>query len=814
MLRIFTVAIFMAVVSSGVFAQGVSGVMREADTKDPIPFANIWIKGTLQGTQSDLDGRFSIPSPKGDTLVVSAVGFVQQEFILKRNQRNEFTVDMQKDVKKIDEVTVKSDIPFARIVFNQIQKHKKENRDKLDQIPAYKMLENTTVYIAVDTTAKVSRFFNNMSEVTVSLEGQDMRFSPIYLEEVAENVQGDSTEIVYDKKDGIFPRSESFIESFVLKNVAVDMDFYNEHIQIMDRGYVSPISKSALLFYDIYFNDTIFQDDHKYYHLTYAPKNPRNPLFSGSFTVDADTYALTKIDAFISGKANLNFINGFRGSVKYQIDPNGNYFFDHQSVDINMSLKANKDSTNTYSSKRLDNIASGNWLINKTTSYSTSIRLDDVAARDWKAQPEFDVSHLDDETYQSVNNLKQAPIVKNVDKIGGVALTSFYNMGKIDVGPVFDIYSTNMIEGNRISIPLRTSEQMFERYSVGGFVGYGTKNKEFKFGANFDMQPGKTDKFVFRFRYYNDYNLISQDRFLRFIKHNPNNKGNSNFIAVFTTKEKNPYLKEEKYLEGRIEFNNSKDLHLEASPYVNWNFSTPYVSFTKDGIAYDKYTNYGVVLDARFAFGQDYDKYFFDRIYYVTPVPVINVGVDLGRISVPGMEDDQGFYARFHSSIQGRFLLGQMFFNYMVNGGYLFGDAPYDQLDLPVGSMSLGYAKFRFNLLHHASFAHNAYVNLHSHLNGGGVLLNKIPLVRKLKLREVVSLKAHYGKLTNSYHGVFDLPDFFHNEKNTPYAEIGFGVTNLFKVLRIEYVRQLGSTYRNSDFTYKNGIFFRTEMSF
>ena len=136
--------------------------------------------------------------------------------------------------------------------------------------------------------AKVSRFFNNMSDVTVSLEGQDMRFSPIYLEEIAENMQGDSAEIVYDKKDGIFPRSESFIESFVLNNVAVDMDFYNEHIQIMDRGYVSPISKSALLFYDIYFNDTIFQDNHKYYHLTYAPKNPRNPLFSGSFTVDAD----------------------------------------------------------------------------------------------------------------------------------------------------------------------------------------------------------------------------------------------------------------------------------------------------------------------------------------------------------------------------------------------------------------------------------------------------------------------------------------------------------------------------------------------
>ncbi|PTN09493.1 DUF5686 and carboxypeptidase-like regulatory domain-containing protein [Mangrovibacterium marinum] len=813
MLRIFAIAIFMAIVSSGVFGQSVSGVVREADSNESIPFANIWIKGTLQGTQSELDGRFTIPAPKGDTLVVSAVGFVQQEFILKRNQKNELTVQMQKDVKKIDEVTVKSDIPFARVVFNQIQKHKKENREKLESVPAYKKLENTTVYIAVDTTAKVSRFFNNMSDVTVSLEGQDMRFSPVYLEELAEDVKGDSADVVYVKKDGIFPRSESFIESFILKNVAVKMDFYDDHIVIMDRGYVSPLSRTALLYYDIYFNDTIYQDGQKYYHLTYAPKNPRNPLFSGSFTVDAENYALSKIEAFISGKANLNFINGFRGCAKYQLDHDGNYFFDAQQVDINMSLKSNKDSA-AYSSRRLESVSSGNWLINKTTSYSTSPRLDAVKTRDWKSQPEFALSSLDDETYRSVDKLKQAPIVKNVDKIGGVALTSFYNMGKIDLGPVFDIYSTNMIEGNRFSIPVRTSEQMFERYSIGGFIGYGTKNKEFKFGANFDMQPGKTDKFLFRFRYYNDYNLISQDRFLRFIKHNPNNKGNSNFIAVFTTKEKNPYLKEEKYLEARIEYNSPNDFHLEASPYVNWNYSTSYVSFTKDGVPYEKFTNYGVLVDARFAFGQHYDKYFFDRIYYVDPIPVIDVGVDFGRLSVPGMDGDQGFYARFHSSIQGRILLGQMFVNYMLNGGYLFGDAPFDQLDLPVGSMSLGYAKFRFNLLHHASFAHNAYVNLHSHLNGGGVLLNKIPLIRKLKLREVVSLKAHYGDLTKSYHGVFDLPDFFRNEKNTPYAEIGFGVTNLFKVLRVEYVRQLGSTYRNSDFTYKNGIFFRTEMSF
>ncbi len=802
----------LLVVSWWSAAQEISGIVQDVDTKEAIPFANIWIKGTMQGTQSNAEGHFILKKTQGDTLAISSVGYQQKEIAL--NGKNEqFTVELKMVVQKIDEVTVKSDIPFAKVVFNLIQKHKKENREKLENIPAYKKLENTTVYIAVDTTAKVSRFFNDISDVTESLEGQDMRFSPIYLKESAEDVKGDSSEVVFEKKDGIFPRSESFIESFILKNVAVKMDFYDEHIVIMDRGYVSPLSRTALLFYDIYFNDTIYQDEQKYYHMTYAPKNPRNPLFSGSFTVDAKNYALSEIDAFISGKANLNFINGFRGSAKYQVDHYGNYFLGWQQVDINMSLISNNDSA-AYSSQRLENVNSGNWLINKTTSYSTSQRLNSVRTRDWKSQPEFAINSLDDETYQRVDQLKQAPIIKNVDKIGGVALTGFYNMGKIDLGPIFDIYSTNKIEGNRFSIPFRTSEHMFNRYSIGGFIGYGTKNQKFKFGANFDMQPGKTDKLVLRFRYYNDYNLISQDRFLRFIKHNPNNKGNSNIIAVLTTKEKNPYLKEEKYLEARIEYNSPNDLHLEASPYINWNYSTSYVSFNKNGVPYEKYTNYGVLMDARFAFGQHYDKYFFDRIYYVDPIPVIDVGADFGRLSVPGMEGDQGFYARFHSSIQGRLLLGQMFVNYMLNGGYLFGDAPFDQLDLPVGSMSLGYAKFRFNLLHHASFAHNVYTNLHAHLNGGGFVLNKIPVIRSFKLREIVSIKAHYGNLTKAYKPVFDLPVFYDNSQNVPYAEIGFGVTNVFKVLRVEYMRQLGGNYRNTDFTYKNGIFFRAEMSF
>lgn len=243
--------------------------------------------------------------------------------------------------------------------------------------------------------------------------------------------------------------------------------------------------------------------------------------------------------------------------------------------------------------------------------------------------------------------------------------------------------------------------------------------------------------------------------------------------------------------------------------------STPDVHFVKNGIDYPKYYNYGMLMNVRLAFGQYYDKYYFTRVYYIDQIPVINLSWDIGKTNLPNSTNNSpALYSHFHSSIAGKLNMGQTFMRYMVNGGYLFGDAPYDLLDQPVGSMSLGFAKYRFNLLHHATFSHNAYTNIHLDYNGGGIILNRIPFIKTLKLREMASLKCHYGKLTDSYHAVFDLPGYYTTEMSKPYAEIGFGLTNIFKVLRVEYVHQLGGTYSSRDFADKSGIFFRAEMSF
>ncbi len=797
------------------FGQSISGYIKNEKTKEAVPFANVWIKGTTQGIMADDNGYFRIDSPRGDTLCVSSVGYLPREIPIKRRQDKMVTLFLKEETQMLGAVTVKPRKRYSKDVFKEILRHKKENSQQIQSFTDYKMLQRTTVYWAIDTTEKVTRLLGNLDEVTIKTDSMALRFTPIYIAEEASNNTGKEPEAVYKKKDGIFPRLNQTIESLILINVVVDLDFYKDQIYILGRGIVSPLSSTALLHYNIYLNDSAVVDGKKYYNFSFAPKNKYNLLFSGHFTVADSSYALTNIEVYLPREANLNFINGFKGEVRYKKQPNGKWFYDRQTIGVNMSLIVNKDTLSRYSSQRIDNISSGNWLVNKTTLYSTSPRLDVKKAYKWKDMQEFRSTSLDVGIYHRVEKLKERRASKGIDAIGGIVLTSYVNVGKIDIGPVYDIYNTNAIEGSRFTLAMRTSEKMFRQFSVGGYLGMGTKTKQLKYGANFAAQPLDEDKFIFRFYYYNDYHLVSQDKYLRFIKKNPNTRGNGNFIAIFTTRQRNPYLKEEESYELRMEYNADKNMTLKVSPYYLWNRQTEFVRFVRNDTEYPTYSNYGVLMNVRLAFGQHYDKIYFDKVYYLNQTPVINLSCDIGQTLLPGTNTPTfGIYTQFNASIEGRLTMGQIFMNYMVNAGYLFGDAPYDLLDQPVGSMSLGYAKYRYNLLYQASFAHNLYTNTHLHFNGGGILLNRIPLVKKLKLREIISLKMHYGTLNRSYKGVFDLPEYYSNTMTAPYAEIGFGVTNIFKVLRVEYVHLLGNTYLNSGFTDKHGIRLRAEMSF
>lgn len=795
-------------------ATEISGYVYDKSTNEPMPFVNIWVKGTTRGTITDMNGYFILSATLNDEISFSSVGFEKQEILVTARLETPLNVYLNPDIRQIDEIKIKPEESRAKVLLRKILEHKKENRNRVREYSNYKTFERTSVYMAIDSTSKVNRIIPNMNEVTMKLDDRDIRFSPIYMAELGTLTQNKKDSLVYNKKDGIFPKLNQTIESLILLNVVIDLDFYKDQINILGRGIVSPLSNSARLHYNFYLNDSTFVDSVWHYSFSFAPKNKYNALFTGRFSVEGENFALTSIYAYVQEEANINFVNGYRSNVQYRKDKEGTWFYDNQQISLNLSLMLNKDTVSRYGSQRIDQISSGNWMVNKITQYSTSQHLDEIRGYNWRSQPEFATSLMSDGTYERVDKLKENQVVKGIDAIGGMVLTSYIDLGKIGLGPVFDIYSTNAIEGQRFSLPIRTGEEMWRRFTIGGFLGYGTRNKELKYGLNFGWQLTPDDKFILRGNYSDDYNLVSQDKYLRFIKKNPNTRGNGNFIAAITSREENPYLQQEKKAHVNIEYN-TDNIILEGGVYYSSNYSTPSIHYVNEGIDFKHYSAYGVLLNARLAFGQYFDQYYFMRVYYIDQIPVINLSWDIGQASVPGDNTpDFGMYSHLHGSVVGKVNWGPTFMRYMFNGGYLFGEAPYDLLDMPVGSQSLGFAKYRFNLLHQASFAHNVYTNLHLDWVGGGIILNKIPLFNRLKLREMVSLKAHYGDRTNSYKAIFDLPAAFSQNLTAPYAELGVGITNIFKVLRIEYIHLLGNAYTNKSFTDNSGIRFRAEMSF
>lgn len=76
------ISLFVAITSS---AQNISvtGVVTDASTGEPIPFAFCQVKGSTKGSSSDADGRYSIPVPSDGTIIFSSMGYEQKEVAVK-----------------------------------------------------------------------------------------------------------------------------------------------------------------------------------------------------------------------------------------------------------------------------------------------------------------------------------------------------------------------------------------------------------------------------------------------------------------------------------------------------------------------------------------------------------------------------------------------------------------------------------------------------------------------------------------------------------------------------------------------------------
>jgi hypothetical protein len=126
-----------------------------------------------------------------------------------------------------------------------------------------------------------------------------------------------------------------------------------------------------------------------------------------------------------------------------------------------------------------------------------------------------------------------------------------------------------------------------------------------------------------------------------------------------------------------------------------------------------------------------------------------------------------------------------------LEGGRLWGALPYPLLFIHPGSETYYYDDFAFNTMNYFEFLSDRYIQLFVEHHFEGLFFNRIPLLRRLKWREVARFKGVAGDLDYKHLSELLLLPGMYSLNHGPFMEVSAGVENIFKILGFDIVWRL-----------------------
>jgi len=820
--------LFLLSIGSSVLAQEtiVQGKVTDAASGDPLPFVNVFFKGTSIGTTTDFDGNYLLKSSNPtDSLIASYVGYKPKSKAVKKGVKQTINFQLIEELIGLQEVIVYAgENPAFDILRNVVRN--KNNNDKR-KLTAYEYDTYTKIEVDVDNLSEKFRekkIIKKITQVLDSVEqiaGEDGKpILPVFITESVSKIyyRDDPSlkkeKILKTKVSGLGVEDGTTVTQMVGSSFQ-EYNFYQNWLNILTKEFVSPIADGWRIYYEYDLTDSLYLGEDFCYRLDFFPKSPQDLAFTGTMWITKKEYALKQIDATMGAQANLNFIEKIRlqqESAKTDLGPwlpvKNRVLIDVGELGKNnagMLAKFYTSNKNFSTNKPYDPV-----FYERSIETAEDFRMfeDD---KYWDTLRHEPLSETEKSVYRMIDTLVNIPVVKTYTDIVKVLVDGYYSVGKLDIGPYLSTVTWNNIEGMRAQVGFKTNYKFSKSwiYHVQGAYGFDDEKFKYLFGIQHILSRDRWTTVSFRAR--RDLNRLGVDE--------ENLADNPIFLAAsrwgyfrrgFYSHEYRASVQREffKGYSQRVSFR-----HWTFDPTFNFGYLNP--NDATD--VRDHFQASEVSVESRYARDEVFLQDDNERVSLgVNKSPVLSLRYTRGIAGVFGSDFD---YDKLRFSLYKRIKTGPLGVGYVtITGEYVFNTLPYPLLALHLGNQSPVYSSITYNLMNFGEFISDHYASVQYRQYLEGFLLNRVPLLNKLKWRLLGTANVIMGGMRTSNQNLISTltptgeealtAGFFKNSK--PYIELGYGVENIFKFLRVDFVHRV--SYLDNPGARKFGVLFTAQV--
>ena len=812
-----------------------------------VSYASVQYRGHKIAVSSDSQGKFSIEKHPGWVLTVSALSYKSQTISV--NEKMDFIeVKLKDDSHKLNEVVVKTkrgkysrkDNPAVELMRRVIAAKKKTDLGNHDYYQYDKYQKITLALNDLKKEQLEGKFFSKRQYLLDQVETSPYNGKLTLPVSVDETV----SQHIYRKdpkteKDIIKGQQSNGIGQVIqtgeilntaLKDAFTDVDIYDDYVRLLQYPFPSPIGRTGISFYHYYIEDTVYVERDLCYHLQFIPANSQDFGFRGELYVLADSSLhVKKCNLYMPHNTDVNYVKNMKIEQEYTRLDNGEWVLSKDDMIAELHVNSVLQDLLVVRNTRLTDYAFDE-LPKILFKGKAKVRHDmDAMNRDeayWNKYRQVDLTKSESSMDSFIHRMENSKGFKYIIFFVKALMENYVEIGggtdgkksKFDLGPVNTYISKNFVDGIRLRLAGRTMAALNPHFFWDGYAAYGTKSNDWYTGNIFTYSLNKKKNSPFEFPMRNLTFEVARDVTSPSDENLLHNKDNF-FMTFRAATQDEMFLYHRQKLAFTYEtdwgFRFNTSLRFQSNRTVG---NLHYYHLDGTEVKKIRMTDLNV--------GINYNP---GVTYVNTKQQRLPINLDSPEIGLSHTMGFKGFMGgQYHSnitklSIYKRQWLGSWgYLDFHAIGQAQWNKVPFPMLILPPINLSYFEQETTISLMKDWEFLNDRQVFWALSWDMNGKLLNRIPLIKKLKWREWFAIKGVWGHLTDKNNPyleknqgdgrLFKFPKNSHVMNDTPYWECVAGVHNIFKFFSVEYVRRL--TYLNSNNIDKWGIRFGFMMSF